>query len=47
MKYYKENTPEKIAAEPMCSGPYKFVEWVKDDHVTMERWDGYWGEKPN
>jgi peptide/nickel transport system substrate-binding protein len=47
MKYYKDSTPEQIAAQPMCSGPFKFVEWVKDDHVTMERWDGYWGEKPN
>ena len=47
MKYYKESTPEQIAAEPMCSGAFKFTEWVKDDHVTMDRWDGYWGEKPN
>jgi peptide/nickel transport system substrate-binding protein len=47
MKYYKESTPEQIAAEPMCSGAFKLTEWVKDDHVTMDRWDGYWGEKPN
>lgn len=28
----------------VCTGPYRFVEWVTDDHVTMELWDGYWGE---
>lgn len=30
---------------PIGTGPYKFVEWVKDDHVTLERFDKYW--KPN
>jgi peptide/nickel transport system substrate-binding protein len=28
------------------TGPYKFVEWSKGDHATLERFDGYWGEKP-
>jgi peptide/nickel transport system substrate-binding protein len=29
------------------TGPYKVVEYVKDDHLTLEAWDGYWGaEKP-
>jgi len=29
-----------------CTGPYKFVEWVNDDHVTLERNENYWGEIP-
>ena len=38
---------EKALAEkdpklfPIGTGPYKFVEWVKDDHITLERWDKY------
>jgi peptide/nickel transport system substrate-binding protein len=37
----------KIATTPVGSGPYKLTEWVKDDHVTLEAFDGYWGPKPN
>lgn len=29
--------------EYVGTGPFKFVEWVKDDHFTMEKYDGYWG----
>jgi peptide/nickel transport system substrate-binding protein len=45
---------EKALAEkdpklfPVGTGPYKFVEWVKDDHVTLERWDKYFRQgKPH
>jgi len=30
----------------VCTGPYKFKEWVTDDHITLTRNDDYWGEIP-
>jgi peptide/nickel transport system substrate-binding protein len=41
-KAIKEKDPKLY---PVGTGPYKFVEWVKDDHITLERWDKYF--RPN
>ncbi len=27
---------------PVCSGPFRFVERVAQDHITLERYPGYW-----
>ncbi len=27
--------------QPIGSGPFEFVEWVKDDHISMKRFDKY------
>ena len=31
---------------PVGTGPFRFVSWVKGDSVTLERQDKYWGAKP-
>jgi peptide/nickel transport system substrate-binding protein len=31
-----------LARAPVGTGPFRFVEWVRDDHLTVERFDGYW-----
>jgi peptide/nickel transport system substrate-binding protein len=36
----------KIATRPVGSGPYRLVEWIKDDRLVLEAFDGYWGPKP-
>ena len=30
---------------PVCAGPFKFVDRVAQDHVTLERFPGYWDNK--
>jgi len=32
--------------EPVGTGPYEVTDWVKDDHITLKAFDGYWGAKP-
>src|SRR4029077_13968464 len=31
--------------EPVGTGPYEVSEWVKDDHITLTAFPGYWGVK--
>jgi peptide/nickel transport system substrate-binding protein len=38
---------EGLTIEPIGTGPYKFVEWVKDDRVVLVANDDYWGGRPS
>ena len=40
----KAVTSADPARNPVGTGPFKFVEWVTDDHLTVERWDQYFKE---
>ncbi len=38
---YEALSKEEAAANPVGSGPYRFVEWVRDDRVVIERVDDF------
>jgi peptide/nickel transport system substrate-binding protein len=33
---------DKIDTAPAGTGPFTFVEWVPDEHVSYKKFDGYW-----
>jgi ABC-type transport system substrate-binding protein len=41
-----ERRGEDAFKYPVGTGPFKFVEWVKDDHITLEAFDDYWKGRP-
>ncbi len=43
---YTAEDPGRLARQPVGTGPYRLVEWIKDDHVTLERRTGAWGKMP-
>jgi peptide/nickel transport system substrate-binding protein len=43
---YVQEKGDDFAAHPIGTGPFKFVEWVKGDRVTLEANPDYWRGKP-
>jgi peptide/nickel transport system substrate-binding protein len=38
---------EDFFKHPSGTGPFRFVEWVNDDRIVLERNPDYWGPKPH
>ena len=34
-----------LSRNAVGTGPFKFLEWIKDDHISVVRNDDYWGDK--
>lgn len=45
-KYFEEVGLEEFQKSPIGSGPYKYVDWKRDDRVVLEKFDGYFGDSP-
>ncbi len=41
-----EELGERFGDSPVGSGPFKFVDWVKGDRITVEANEEYWGGAP-
>ena len=41
-KALKELGPEKLSQKPIGTGPFKFVEWKRDERLVLERNPDYW-----
>ena len=37
-----ESAGKDFGQHPVCTGPFRFVERVAQDHITLERFPGYW-----
>ena len=44
--YLAQHGPDALATAPVGTGPYRFVEWRRDDRVVLAANPDYWGGRP-
>ncbi len=44
--YWSEVGLEAYGQKPIGTGPFEFVEWVRDDRLVMKANENYWGDPP-
>ena len=44
---FPEGDVDKLATEPVGTGPYQVADWKPGNAMTLERRDAYWGEDPD
>ena len=45
-KYYRDKDMAHLAKNPVGTGPFKFVRWVKDERIELEANEQYWRGAP-
>jgi peptide/nickel transport system substrate-binding protein len=45
-KYYRDKDMPYLQKNPVGSGPFKLVRWIKDDRIELERNEQYWRGAP-
>lgn len=45
--HYSGLSQQEASTMPVGTGPFKLVEWDRDQRIVMERNEDYWGPKPN
>ena len=45
-EYFEEIGADGFASAPIGTGPFEFVEWVKDERLVLEANPDYWGGSP-
>ncbi len=45
-KYFKEKDAATVARNPVGSGAFRFVRWAKDEAITLEANEQWWGGAP-
>ena len=47
-KKYTESSPNNIInTKPVGTGPYQVIEWNRGEEIKIEKFNDYWGQKPN